>query len=120
MLQLAGIFLDILLPVFSLVLIGYLAGPRLGLEARTLAKVSYYILVPAFIFDVFSAAHIEIGLALRMAGYIVAVTVGGILISLVVATLLGAGPRLIAAYVLVAAFGNVGQLRPAHHPVSPG
>jgi predicted permease len=109
MLELLSIFVNILLPVFTLVLVGYLAGPRLGLEARTLSKLAYYILVPAFIFDVFSSAQIELGLAARMAGYIMAVTVGGILASMAVARLLGAGRELMAAYVLIAAFGNVGN-----------
>jgi predicted permease len=107
--QLLTIFLDILLPVFSLVLIGYLAGPRLQMEPRTLSKLAYYVLVPAFIFDVFSAATIELDLALRMAGFIIAVTLGGILVSLGVARLLRAGPQVAAAYVLIAAFGNVGN-----------
>lgn len=109
MFELLSIFVNILLPVFSLVLVGYLAGPRLHLEARTLSKFAYYILVPAFIFDVFSSAHIELGLAVRMAGFIIAVTVGGILASVVIARMLGAGRQLIAAYVLIAAFGNVGN-----------
>jgi predicted permease len=107
--QLLSIFASILLPVFSLVLIGYLFGPRLGLEARTLSKLAYYILVPAFIFDVFSRAAIDAQLAARMAGYIIAVTTGGILISWLVARLLGAKTELVAAYVLIAAFGNVGN-----------
>lgn len=109
MFELLSIFVDILLPVFSLVLVGYLAGPRLNLEARTLSKLSYYVLVPAFIYDVFSSAQIELGLAARMAGYIIAVTVGGILLSVLIARLLGAGPQMVAAYVLIAAFGNVGN-----------
>jgi hypothetical protein len=107
--ELLAIFVNILLPVFSLVLVGYLAGPRLNLEARTLSKLSYYILVPAFIFDVFSSAHIEPGLAARMAGYIMAVTIGGILVSVIIARLLGAGRQMVAAYILIAAFGNVGN-----------
>ena len=40
MLQLAGIFLNILVPVFALVAVGYLAGPRLGLEARVALRVN--------------------------------------------------------------------------------
>jgi predicted permease len=108
-LQLVTIFLDILLPVFTLVAIGALVGPRLQLEARTLSKLSYYVLVPAFIFNVFSNAEIELGLALRMAGYIIAVTLVGIVVSYAAARLLGAGPQLVAAYILVAAFGNVGN-----------
>ncbi|GEM_PF-3612773 len=34
--QLPQIYLNILIPVFALVAIGYLVGPRLGLEARAL------------------------------------------------------------------------------------
>jgi malate permease and related proteins len=107
--QLLTIFLDILLPVFALVLVGYLVGPRLQLEARTLSKLAYYVLVPAFIFGIFSRATIELNLALRMAGFIIVITMGGILVSVAVARMLGAGPQLTAAYVLIAAFGNVGN-----------
>lgn len=107
--QLVAIFLDILLPVFTLVAIGAVVGPRLQLEARTLSKLSYYVLVPAFIFNVFSSAEIAPELAATMAVYIIAVTVVGIIVSFAVARLLGAGPELVAAYVLIAAFGNVGN-----------
>ena len=107
--QLITIFLDILLPVFALVAVGAVAGGRLQLEARTLSKLAYYVLVPAFIFDIFSRAEIDAALAARMAGYIIAVTLVGVAVSYVVARLLGAGPQLAAAYVLVAAFGNVGN-----------
>ncbi|MBW7881470.1 MAG: AEC family transporter [Caldilineaceae bacterium] len=109
MLQLFSIFLNVLLPVFSLVLIGYIAGPRLGMEARTLTKLAYYILVPAFIFNVFSKAEIRMDLALRMALYFFVVTAGTIVIAFLAARLLGASTQLTAAYVLVAAFGNVGN-----------
>lgn len=107
--QLITIFLDILLPVFTLVAAGALVGTKLQLEARTLSKLSYYVLVPAFIFDVFSQAEIDPGLAVRMTGYIIAVTLVGMIVSYAVARLLGAGPELVAAYVLIAAFGNVGN-----------
>ncbi len=109
MLELASIFLNILLPVFALVLIGYLAGPRLGMEPRTLSKLAYYILVPAFIFNVFSRADVQVDLALRMAAFFVVVTAGTIVVAFLAARLLGAGPHLVAAYVLIAAFGNVGN-----------
>jgi predicted permease len=108
-LELSAIFVNILLPVFCLVGVGAAAGPRLQLEARTLSKLSYYVLVPAFIFDIFSRAEIDPALALRMAGFIVAVTLVGVTVSYVLARLLGAGPELVAAYILVAAFGNVGN-----------
>jgi predicted permease len=109
MLELTTIFLDILLPVFSLVLIGYLTGPRLGMEPRTLSKLAYYILVPAFIFNVFSKAEVQVELAVRMALYAIVVTIGAVVVAYVTARLLGAGPQLVAAYVLVAGFGNIGN-----------
>ena len=67
LIQLFSIFINILLPVFALVVTGYVAGPRLQLDARTLTKFAYYVLVPAFIFNVFKDAVIPAGLAARMA-----------------------------------------------------
>ncbi len=107
--QLAGIFLTILAPVFLLVLVGFLAGPRLGLEARTLSRLSYYVLVPAFIFDIFSAAEIQAALAVRMGLYITAVTLAGVLLAFAAARLLRRPAEMMATYVLIAAFGNVGN-----------
>jgi malate permease and related proteins len=65
MLELVGIFSNIPLRVFTLVLIGCFAGPRLGMEPRTLSKLAYYIQAPAFIFNVFSKADVEVELAGR-------------------------------------------------------
>lgn len=107
--ELAAIFLNILLPVFSLVLIGYIAGPRLGMEPRTLSKLAYYVLTPAFIFNVFSKAEVQVDLAVRMALYAIVVTLGAVIVAFMTARLLGAGPQLTAAYVLVAGFGNIGN-----------
>ena len=108
-LQLTSIFLNILLPVFSLVVIGFLGGPRLQLDARTLTKFAYFILVPAFIFNVFSDAVIPADLALRMAAFMILATGGTVVIGYLVARFLGHGGEMAAAYVLVAAFGNVGN-----------
>lgn len=107
--QLFPIFLNILLPVFSLVAVGYVAGPRLQIEARSLSRLAYYILVPAFIFSQFSTAEIGANLALRMSLYMIAVTLGGVFVSILIAKLLGSSAQMLAAYVLVAAFGNVGN-----------
>lgn len=109
MTTLFGIMLNVLAPVFLLMLIGYLAGPRLQLEARTLARVSYYVLTPAFMFDVLSKARLEAGLAARMVAYSVAVHLGCALAGLLVARLLRRPAEIVAAYVLIAVFGNVGN-----------
>jgi malate permease and related proteins len=109
MTALPGVFLNVLAPVFLLMLLGYLAGPRLQLEARTLSRFAYFILTPAFVFNVLSQAQIEAALAGRMIGLISLVYLGSILIAFVVARLLRRTPQMTAAYVMIAAFGNVGN-----------
>lgn len=107
--QLAEIFVNVITPVFALVLIGYVTGPRLALEARTLSRFAYFLLVPAFVFNIMSTAEVEASSALRMIGFILLVQVSCALLGLVVARLLGHGPEMVAAYMLVAVFANVGN-----------
>ena len=71
--QLLEIFFNVIAPMFGLVSISYLAGRVLGLEARTLSRYAYFILVPAFVFDVIRTAVIKVDLALRMIAYITVV-----------------------------------------------
>lgn len=107
--QLLGIFLNVLVPVFSLVLLGYLVGPRLQLEVRTLSRLAYFVLTPAFVFNVLSQTRIEANLAGRMIGFISLVYIGTIVLAFVVARLLHRSSEMTAAYVMIAAFGNVGN-----------
>jgi predicted permease len=109
MTQLLTIFLNVLTPVFALILVGYLAGPILRLEARTLSRFAYFILTPAFVFDVLSTATIQAALAVRMTIYIIVVHLGCALIGFVIARMLGRSAQMAAAYVLIAVFANVGN-----------
>jgi malate permease and related proteins len=109
MTQLATIFLNVLVPVFLLVGLGYLAGPRLGLDSRTLSRFAYFILVPAYVFDVLSTAHIGAALAGRMTAFAVVVHLGCAGAGYLVARALRRPPQMVAAYMLIAVFGNVGN-----------
>jgi predicted permease len=109
MTQLLGIFLNVLVPVFALVLLGYSAGPRLGLDNRTLSRLAYFILTPAFVFTILGQTRIEAALAGRMIAFISAAYLGTILIAFVAARLLRRSREMTAAYVMIAAFGNVGN-----------
>ncbi len=109
MTQLLGIFLNVLVPVFTLVLLGYLFGPRLQLEVRTLSRLAYFLLTPVFVFSVLSRTRIEADLAGRMIGFISLAYTGTIIIAFVTARLLGRPAAMTAAYVMIAAFGNVGN-----------
>lgn len=109
MLQLLTIFFNILAPVLLLVVLGYMFGPRLQLEARTLSRFAYFILTPAFIIDVLSTADIQASLALQMVGYSIVVQLLCAAIGFIVAQLLRRSTQVTAAYVIIASFPNVGN-----------
>ena len=73
------VFLNVVSPVFILVIIGYFIGPRLNVEARSLSRTAYYVLVPAFVFNIISEAKIEAELALQMVGFIFAAQIARLL-----------------------------------------
>jgi predicted permease len=107
--QLSRIYLDILVPVFALVVIGYLVGPRLGLEARTLSRVAYFVLVPCFTFNVLTTSPIDAAIAGRMVLAIAVVEVACAAVAIIVARLCKRSPEMTGAYVLIAVFPNVGN-----------
>ena len=77
MAELASILLDTLTPVFLLVGIGWVVGSRLGLDAQTAARLAYYVLGPAFVFDLLATADLEAGVVVRL---VVVVTVSTLLV----------------------------------------
>ena len=58
------VFLNVIMPVFGIVLLGALLGGRLGLEARTLTRAAYYVFAPVFIFQAISSAEMPLANAL--------------------------------------------------------
>ena len=72
MVELFSVFLNVILPVFGIVTLGYLLGGRLELQARTLTRVAYYVFVPAFIFQAISGSQVPLDSALKMLCFIVA------------------------------------------------
>ncbi len=107
--QLAAIFVNVITPVFALVVIGYAAGPRLGLEARTLTRYSYYILTPALIFNVIVSAQVDVSLAARMIIFVVMVHIALAGVGWAAAKALRRSAPMVSAYILIAVFGNVGN-----------
>ncbi len=109
MTELFFVFINVTLPVFAIVLIGALAGGRLQLEARTLTRTAYYVFVPAFIFHSISTAHIELASAVSMIGYIILVHLLGVAIAVGIGLVLRRSKEMIAAFAMIASFGNVGN-----------
>lgn len=109
LLQLGGIFLNVVTPVFALVLIGALAGRWLALDTRTLTRFAYFLLTPAFVFNIIGKADVSAALALRMIGFIAVVEIGLAFLGFAVARLLRRPSKMVGAYILIAVFGNVGN-----------
>ncbi|MCL6509952.1 MAG: AEC family transporter [Anaerolineae bacterium] len=107
--QLLSIFINVLAPVFIILGIAYGVTRQLRLDSRTLSRLAYYVLTPAFVFNLISTARIEVTLATRMVVFITLVYAGSIVIAFVVARLLGRGHKMTVAYMMIAAFGNVGN-----------
>ena len=107
--DLLAIFVDILLPVFGLAGIGLLVGHRMKLDPAPLAKVAYYVLAPAFFFDLLRQADIETSVVAQMALVMGITTAILALLGLAAGRLLHWGYSLTAATVLVAVYGNVGN-----------
>jgi predicted permease len=103
------IFIDIIAPVFTLVIIGYFVGPKLKLQAQTLSRTSYYILVPCFVFQTLANADIQADLALRMLLLSLLICGCCALLGFLVARLMKKSINLTAAFILLAVFINVGN-----------
>ncbi len=104
-----AIFINVITPVFGLVAIGYLFGPRLHLETRTLSRIAYYVFVPAFVFHHISGAEIILDHTGKLLVYIITVHVIGALSGYGLARLLKRSKKKAAAFALIASFGNVGN-----------
>jgi len=107
--SLLPIFINVISPVFCIVFLSYSLGPRLELDYRSLSRTAYYLLVPAFIFNVFSQIQIDLNTMLRMA---VAISLVYFITGAVgwgVARLLGYGKEMAIAFLMTCLLGNVGN-----------
>jgi len=109
MIELFSVFLNVILPVFGIVVLGYLLGGRLDLQAQTLTRVAYYVFVPAFIFQAISTSQIPLENAAKMLCFIMATHLVASLIAGGIGKLMGHSREMIAAFVMIAVFGNVGN-----------
>ena len=109
MMPLFLIFLNVILPVFGIVLLGAVLGKRLELQARTLTRAAYYVFVPAFIFQAISTAEVPLTSVAQMLLFIILTHLLTVLVAGGMGRLLGRSKEMIAAFIMIAAFGNVGN-----------
>ena len=103
------VFLNVVTPVFILVVIGYFVGPRLKIDALSLSRTAYFVFIPAFVFNIISEAKIDSELALQMLSFILVAQIAVALLGFLVGKALRQSREITAAFVLIATFGNVGN-----------
>ena len=107
--QVITIFINVILPVFGIVMLGFLLGRRLQLQSATLTRTAYFVFVPAFIFQVISRAEIQLDIALKMLCFIILAHLLAVFVAGGIGRALGRSKEMIAAFVMIASFGNVGN-----------
>ncbi|MEM9132754.1 MAG: AEC family transporter [Actinomycetota bacterium] len=104
-----SLMIDVLGPVVAIVAVGALAGPRLKVDVQTLSRVAYWVLGPAFVFDLFLTNELSGGVALRLAAAAWAGMAAAVVIGLLAARPLGVRGRARSAVLMTGAYGNVGN-----------
>lgn len=107
--QVILVFINVVTPVFALVALGYGLGPRLGIQYRSLSRTAYYLLIPAFIFNVLSQVRIDGATAVRMVAGIGVVYLATGILGWLTARMLGYGREMAVAFLMTCVFGNVGN-----------
>ncbi|MEE8601962.1 AEC family transporter [Euzebya tangerina] len=104
---LVSIVVDILGPVFALIGLGAVAGRRLHVPPAPLATMAYWIIGPAFMFDVLASADLGGDVLVRMVGALLLGLIAAGLTAWVAATSSGADRR--AAVLTTSVYGNAGN-----------
>jgi predicted permease len=105
--ELPEIFFDILGPVAVLIAIGWLVGRRLQIAPEPLAKLAYWVIGPAFMFDALANAGLPGGELLRIgAASAIALAVAGVAAVLLTLRLERARR---ATVVTASVYGNTGN-----------
>jgi len=109
MAELFQVFFNVILPVFGIVLLGALLGKKLDLEAKTLTRIAYYVFVPAFIFRSISMAEVPLTSVSRMLTFIIVTHLLAVVAAGILGWMMGKSKQMIAAFIMIASFGNVGN-----------
>ncbi len=105
-----SVFLNVIMPVFGIVILGWLLGGRLGLQAQTLNRVAYYVFVPAFIFHAIGSARIPFANTIKMVCFIIACHLLAVFVAAAIGWLMRCSREMIAAFMMITVFGNVGNV----------
>lgn len=105
----ASLLVDVLGPVLVLVALGALAGKRLGLHTPSFAKLAYWVLGPAFMFNSLYDAELDRDLIVKLVVTALLAMLAAAAVALIAMRIVRADYGRTAAAVIPAAYGNVGN-----------
>lgn len=105
----ASVLLDVLGPVVLIVALGAAAGSRLDIDVRSLSRLAYWVLGPAFMFDVLADADLERRVILQLSGAGLAGMAAAAIFTWFILRGAGSDSSMVAAGAMTSAYGNVGN-----------
>ena len=103
------VLVDVLVPVFAVVAIGFGLSKTVSIEPRALATLAYWVLGPAFIFNVLATAELDADVVVKVVASSALVMVVAGLVAALAMRLIGSSFSQLAATVLTSIYGNAGN-----------
>ena len=110
MTRLLPVFVDVLLPICVVVLIGFAGRLRFGLDPRPVTRLALYVLSPCLVFSSLVQSEVSAANSVQMALFATATMLSTGLVGLAAAGLRGLDPASRSAHMLVSMFPNAGNL----------
>ena len=103
------LLLNVLGPVVAIIAVGALAGRRLGIEIQSLSRLAYWVLGPAFVFDLFASTDLAGSIAFRLIAAGIAGSLAAGIFTLSTNRFSSSTPSEKAADLMTSVYGNVGN-----------
>ena len=104
-----SILVDILAPVFLIVAVGFVVAKTVGVKPQALAVLAYWVLGPAFMFNVLASTDLEADVVVRVVAASILVMIGAGAVAAIAMRLLGGTVSEMGGAVLTSIHGNVGN-----------
>lgn len=109
MTNLPSLFINNLFPILLIAGIGYLCGKYLGVEAKSLSRVIFYVFSPCLIFNLLTTSPLSSDDMVRMIGFTGAVVICTALVTFFLGKAMKLNRKLLAAVVLTTMSMNAGN-----------
>lgn len=103
------LLINVLGPVVAIAAVGAAVGPRLGIDLGSLSRLAYWVLGPAFVFNLFITTDLAGSVVVRLVLSGLAGMAAALAVGVLAAPVVGVGGRQRAAVLMTGAYGNVGN-----------